>query len=90
MRCEERERLESALNNALNRQEELANRKLAGIRSGDPDFSRFETNIARATERVNRAQQLLKRIDAGTGAKLKARYMSGAGQRGKEDNGPCG
>ena len=67
MRCPERERLESALNDVLNRQEELANRKLAAIRSGDPDFSRFETNIAKATERVNQAHQLLRAHKDGHG-----------------------
>jgi hypothetical protein len=57
--CPERERLESALNDALNRHEELANRKVAEIRRGEPDCSRFDSKITRAAERVNQAQQLL-------------------------------
>ena len=46
MRCGERERLESALNDASSRQEELANHKLAKIRSGEPDHARFDSKIA--------------------------------------------
>jgi hypothetical protein len=57
--CPERERLESALNDALNRQEELANRKVAEIRRGEPDCSRFDGKIAKVMERVEQAQQLL-------------------------------
>jgi hypothetical protein len=57
--CPERERLESALNDALNRHEELANRKVAEIRRGEPDCSRFDGKITKAAERVNQAQQLL-------------------------------
>jgi len=50
---------ESALNDALNRHEELANRKLAEIRRGEPDCSRFDRKIAKAMEQVEQAQQLL-------------------------------
>jgi len=57
--CPERECLESALNDALNRHEELANRKLAEIRRGEPDCSRFDGKLTKATERLNQAQQLL-------------------------------
>ncbi len=67
MRCGERERLESALNDASNRQEELANHKLAKIRSGEPDHARFDSKIATATERVNRAQQSLQAHKDGHG-----------------------
>ena len=59
MQCSERERLESVLNDALNRHEELANRKLAEIRRGEPDCSRFDGKIAKAMEQVEQAQQLL-------------------------------
>ena len=48
MRCEKLEHLESVLENALNRQEELVNRKLATIRSGEPDSARFDSKTAKA------------------------------------------
>ena len=67
MHCPERERLESALNDALNRHEELANRKLAEIRRGEPDCSRFDGKIAKAMERVEQAQQLLQAHKDGHG-----------------------
>jgi hypothetical protein len=65
--CPEREHLESALNDALNRHEELANRKVAEIRRGESGCSRFDGKITRATERVNQAQQLLQAHNEGHG-----------------------
>jgi hypothetical protein len=59
MDCKVRERLEAALNEALNHRQELDKKRRAAMSEADPKFGQFKADIKEATVVVNRAQNTL-------------------------------
>jgi hypothetical protein len=57
--CKERERLETALSEALNHRQDLDKRQRAAVSEADPMFGQFKADIRQATVEVNKAQHRL-------------------------------